>query len=78
MAMVISKSLTLHGFIFEHGDVQKKALETFVEEMTKYLVEGKVTNLENRYQGLKLADQALLDIVVGKSVGKPIIVASDE
>lgn len=74
---MVEKSLSMHGIVVGFGDAMQKAGANFNEEATKLVVDGKIRNLEQRYDGLKEAGQALADVHLGKTLGKPVIIVAE-
>lgn len=77
-AEFIFKSLSMHGFVNGFGDVMTKAVEGFMEEATKLVLDGRIKNREMKYAGVKEAGQALADHHVGKNFGKSVIIVADK
>lgn len=75
---IFEKCITVHGFLFGFGDAAQKAIGEFEKEIPPLVGQGKITILEHKYNGLKSAEQALLEVHTGKNVGKAVIIVADE
>jgi NADPH-dependent curcumin reductase CurA len=70
MALIITKRLTLRGFIvLDHGD--RRA--AFVDEVGGWLREGKIKFQETFVDGLDNAPDAFLGLLRGENVGKMLV-----
>jgi NADPH-dependent curcumin reductase CurA len=70
MALIITKRLTLRGFIvLDHNDRQA----AFVEEVGGWLREGKVKFEETVVDGLENAPDAFLGLLRGENLGKMLV-----
>jgi len=70
MSLIITKRLTLRGFIvLDHNDRQA----AFVEEVGGWLREGKVKFEETVVDGLEHAPDAFLGLLRGENVGKMLV-----
>jgi len=70
MAQVLSRSLTLRGFIvreFAHQRAQ------FLDDVGGWIASGRVRFREDRVQGLANAPQALIGLLEGKNFGKVVV-----
>ena len=68
----------MHGFVVRFGERMMEALDGFAEEGTRLVLEGKIKNIEHRYNGLKEAGQALADVHSGANFGKAVIIVAEE
>ncbi|GJJ15203.1 hypothetical protein Clacol_009479 [Clathrus columnatus] len=75
LTQVITKRITIHGFIVT--DFLAKMGEEFYSEFPKLVVEGKVKHREQLYYGLESAEQALIDMLKGDNIAKPVIVLDE-
>ena len=74
-AWIIKARATVRGMVvYDHEDLR----ETFVEEVSGWLREGKIQYLEDRTSGLENAAEAFSKLMRGDNVGKAIVVVSDE
>ena len=70
MAHVLVKRLTIKGFlIFDHENDN----DAFENEMTKWLIEGKIKFKETIYDGIENAPKAFIDLLNGKNIGKMLV-----
>jgi NADPH-dependent curcumin reductase CurA len=70
MGLVITKRLTLRGFIIiDHGD----RLPAMVADVGRWLREGRLTHSETIVDGLERAPDALIDLLRGGNTGKMIV-----
>lgn len=70
MAMLISKRLTIRGFIVSDHEAQR---QTFEAEMTGLLARGAVKSRETIVHGLDAAPAAFIGLFGGANVGKMIV-----
>ncbi|MES2741447.1 MAG: NADP-dependent oxidoreductase [Pseudomonadota bacterium] len=74
MAEIMSKSLTLRGFIqTEFADTQ---LDDFLREAEQWVAQGKLRYREHLVHGLENAPQALIALLKGKTFGKTLVQVS--
>ncbi|KAI9499162.1 hypothetical protein BDB00DRAFT_221315 [Zychaea mexicana] len=74
LIMIISKRLRFEGFVvFESLDM----FESFRNDVTKWLLEGKIKYHETIFDGIELTPQALVDMLRGKSIGKQLVKVAD-
>ena len=70
MMLVVSKRLTLRGFIVsDHGDVAARVLP----RAGAWLAEGKLADRETVVDGLDHAVDAFLDLLRGGNTGKMLV-----
>ena len=70
MAHVLVKRLTIRGFlIFDH----EYDSDNFEQDMTKWIIEGKIKFKETIYDGIDKAPQAFVDLLNGKNIGKMLV-----
>ena len=70
MAHVLVKRLTIRGFlIFDHENDS----DNFEQDMTKWIIEGKIKFKETIYDGIDKAPQAFVDLLNGKNIGKMLV-----
>jgi len=70
MAHVLVKRLTIRGFlIFDH----EKDSENFQQDMTKWILKGKIKFKETIYEGIDNAPKAFVDLLYGKNIGKMLV-----
>lgn len=55
-----------------------QALQKFVPDISKLILDGKIIHKEDRYAGLKQAEQALLAVHTGANFGKVVIIVADD
>lgn len=66
----VTKRLTLQGFIIvDHKDLMPE----FVDQMTRWLADGRVKARETVVRGLERAPQAFLSLFSGDNVGKMLV-----
>ncbi|POR56715.1 NADP-dependent oxidoreductase [Bosea psychrotolerans] len=70
MRQVLSKSLTIRGFIQREFVAQRP---TFEQEMSRWLAEGAVKYKEDIVEGLANAPEAFIGLLEGKNFGKLIV-----
>lgn len=71
MAQIMSKSLTLRGFI--QSEYASTQLADFLQEAGAWIAEGKISYREHLVQGLEQAPQALIGLLKGHNFGKTIV-----
>ena len=70
LAQIIIKKLKLQGFIvFEHWD----GYPAFVQEMSQWIREGKISWKETVYNGIEQAPEAFMGLFTGKNTGKMLV-----
>ena len=74
MREVLSKSLTLRGFI--QREFVPTMFEDFLRDMTDWVASGKVQHTEDITEGLDRAPEAFVGMLRGQNFGKPIIQVS--
>ena len=70
MRDVLTKSLTIRGFIQREFQAQRPA---FYQEMAQWIAEGRVRYKEDIVQGLENAPEALIGLLEGRNFGKLIV-----
>jgi NADPH-dependent curcumin reductase CurA len=73
MRDVLSKSLTVRGFIQREFSAQRSA---FYKDMAGWIAEGRVKYKEDIVQGLENAPEALIGLLEGRNFGKLIVQVS--
>jgi NADPH-dependent curcumin reductase len=73
MRDVLSKSLTIRGFIQREFSAQRPA---FYRDMAQWMAEGRVKHKEDIVEGLENAPEALIGLLEGKNFGKLIVQVS--
>lgn len=76
MHLGLARSLTFNGFL--SYNFIKDGLRPFQQEYLPLVREGKIKATEHRFFGLKNADQALIDVLKGKNLGKAVVVVDEE
>lgn len=71
MGQIMSKSLTLRGFI--QTEYAEKQLADFLQEAGQWIADGKLKYREQITHGLHTAPQALIDQLNGRNFGKTIV-----
>ena len=71
MAQIMSKSLTVHGFI--QTEFVEGQMADFLEEAGQWIADGKLVYREHVTQGLQTAPQALIDQLKGRNFGKTVV-----
>lgn len=74
MREVLSKSLTLRGFI--QREFVPTMFEDFLRDMTDWVASGKVQHTEDITEGLERAPEAFVGMLQGRNFGKAIIQVS--
>ena len=70
LSQIIIKKLKLEGFIvFEHWD----EYPAFVQQMSQWIQEGKITWKETVYHGIAEAPEAFIGLFTGKNTGKMLV-----
>ncbi|KAH8102035.1 alcohol dehydrogenase [Cristinia sonorae] len=75
---IFQHCVTVHGFIFRFGPDAVRASEEFNKEVPPLVAAGKITILEDRFQGLKEAGRALESVHSGKNLGKAVVIVGEE
>jgi NADPH-dependent curcumin reductase len=73
MRDILSKSLTLRGFIQREFSAQRPA---FYRDMARWIAEGRVKYREDIVEGLENAPEALIGLLEGRNFGKLIVQVS--
>ena len=74
-AYIIRARATVRGMVvYDHEDLRSK----MVEDVSKWLLDGKIHYLEDRTVGLDNAGEAFSRLMQGRNVGKAIVVVGDE
>lgn len=74
-AWIIKARATVRGMVvYDHEDLR----ETFVNDVSGWVKEGRIHYLEDRTQGLEHAADAFCRLMRGENVGKAIVVANSE
>ncbi len=71
MMQILSKRWRVQGFII--SDHYAAGFAPFLEEMSGWVEQGKVTLREDIVEGLQAAPQAFLDLLAGKNFGKVVV-----
>jgi len=71
MRAILVKRLTLRGFIISDGFAERRA--EFLQTMSAWLREGKITYREDVVEGLENAPRAFLGLLAGRNFGKLVI-----
>lgn len=74
MGTVLSKSLTLRGFI--QREFVEAMFEDFLRDMTGWVADGKVQHTEDITAGLDRAPEAFVGMLNGRNLGKTLIQVS--
>ncbi|THU85858.1 alcohol dehydrogenase [Dendrothele bispora CBS 962.96] len=76
IAHILFKRIIVSGFlVFDH---EAEWEDKFYAEIPKLLASGQLKYSEDRSKGLEKSGEALLEVQVGKNVGKKIIVVADD
>lgn len=70
MLQIVGKRIKMQGFIV--GDYYDM-LPEFMENMSKYVIEGKVKTTEHVTQGIENAGAAFVEMMKGGNVGKAVV-----
>ena len=74
-AWVIKARATVRGMVvYDHEDLR----DTFVEDVSGWLADGKISYLEDRTEGLENAPEAFSRLMRGDNVGKAVVVVAEE
>jgi NADPH-dependent curcumin reductase CurA len=76
MRTVLSKSLTIRGFI--QTEFRQQLMEPFLTDMTNWIQEGKMKYLEDVTTGLENAPKVFRGMLRGENMGKTIIQVGDD
>lgn len=76
MFRIIISEIQMHGFIV--STLLPKYEKEFYAEVPKWIASGEVKCLEDVKDGLEHAEQALVDMLVGKNIGKSIIAVGED
>lgn len=71
LRQILVKRLKMQGFIITE-DYGHRYFE-FLQEMSKWVKEGKIRYREDIVEGLEAAPQALVDVLAGKNFGKMVV-----
>ena len=74
---IFKRSITVKGFICGTGEVAEATGRTY-EVVTPFILQGKITYREHRFEGLKRVGEALLSVHTGTNLGKAVIIVADE
>jgi NADPH-dependent curcumin reductase CurA len=74
LIQIVSKSLTLQGFIVSDSP---EMTESFRKEVTEWLKSGKIQYRETIATGIENTPQAMLDVLTGKNFGKQVVKVAD-
>jgi|AntAceMinimDraft_11_1070367.scaffolds.fasta_scaffold00276_10 hypothetical protein len=69
-ALILRRSLKLQGFIVSN---YRDRIPVFVEDMSRWLAEGKIKYREDVVDGLELAPEAFLGLFTGDNFGKLVV-----
>jgi NADPH-dependent curcumin reductase CurA len=70
LSQLIIKKLTMQGFIiFDHWD----GYPAFVEQMTQWIQQGKISAKETVYNGIEQAPDAFIGLFTGQNTGKMLV-----
>ena len=75
---VFQRSLSIRGFLYGMGEEERKALQSFIPEVSELIVGDKIIYKEHRYEGLRKAEEALLAVHTGANLGKVVIIVSED
>jgi NADPH-dependent curcumin reductase CurA len=75
MREILSKSLTLRGFIF--SEFVQQHYSEFLREVGAAVADGRIRYREDTVEGLERAPEALIGLLDGKNFGKVIVRVSD-
>ena len=73
---IIHFELKVYGFVI--ATLLPKYKEAFYSEVPKWIASGKVKYLEDAKKGLEHTGQAILDLLLGKSMGKSVILVGED
>ncbi|KAI1792111.1 NAD(P)-binding protein [Ganoderma leucocontextum] len=76
LQLLLWREITLHGFLFI--SLEPKYLEEFFKTIPKRIASGEIKYKEHIVRGLENAGQAILDVQMGKNLGKSVVVVADE
>lgn len=75
-ADIISKQLTMHGFIV--SALAPAYTVEFYRVMIPLIKEGLIQYREDVSEGLETAEQGLLDVLKGRNIAKRVIIVADD
>lgn len=75
MRTILIKRITVRGFIISDGFEEHHPV--FLEQMSRWVKEGKVKYREDIVRGLENAPQAFLGLLAGKNFGKLVVKVAD-
>lgn len=74
----IRTGATIYGLGVNNPLLVAKWSASFEQDLPRLVKEGKIKCREDRRFGLQHAEQAVVDQITGRTIGKPIIVVSEE
>lgn len=77
MHIGLARGLTFNGFLYWNL-IKEEGLKPFQEEYLPLVREGKIKATEHKTYGLDKIDQALLDVLKGRNLGKAVVVIDEE
>ncbi|KAK7459531.1 hypothetical protein VKT23_009514 [Stygiomarasmius scandens] len=76
MMRIVTHRIAMNGFIIL--DLYPKYNQEFDSIVPKWISEGKMKYVEDRTNGLEFGGEALLELQIGKNVGKKVVVVAEE
>ncbi|KAH6657920.1 hypothetical protein BKA67DRAFT_533102 [Truncatella angustata] len=74
---IFRKRITIRGFIYWDHDVYEPNIDSFNENMPKWLADGSIKAKYSKHDGLETAHAAFLEMFTGKAFGKAAVKIAD-